>query len=570
MTVYVRIMCVDGSNQGPSSAACNTVATLTPSICTILDQEMVAVLERLLNERENFDLYRLEMDQRVKRITEELVRKDEVVLALGGGSSGRSNCTGRQSRSSSKTKHPSPSSQLACSFDPPLFASLFLFRRSLTRQQELASGLANLRDELGKLKLAHQSKCTNYEVQAKKREKEMSVMRDKLEKVVRGKVSSAGRCEILELVPVEGDGSPANSATLDASLWQENQQMRHMLTGIIADMLGAVKDAGIPTSASGGLSDAPDDTTAQTYAILELFEGRSQSAAFSGETLVGTDPIPWLAPNIELAMHWLLAQLTEMARFFGQTAQVAQALRVQSTPGRHSIGGQGHHAQAPPSSTAALQQTLNGKAQLRASPMETTTPQPRQETPPRKKKGTTPKTATREAKTFVMVDMTPTFHHQVRGAGPEAPAAVTNERRSISVEEKENQGQVLQQAQVPGEAQALLPVEKKSPSKQPAQEEQFMGPPLDNSQKVQQGGAPGSPVVKAPVNGDPARRPSIEGTRKSPRLLQPANPSPTPANKTPSTQKQSARRASRDSLATSLANSSGGKRARSAFDSEIF
>ena len=77
------VLCVDGSNQGPSSAACNTVATLTPSICTILDQEMVAVLERLLNERENFDLYRLEMDQRVKRITEELVRKDEVVQALG-------------------------------------------------------------------------------------------------------------------------------------------------------------------------------------------------------------------------------------------------------------------------------------------------------------------------------------------------------------------------------------------------------------------------------------------------------------------------------------------------------
>ena len=63
--------------------------------------------------------------------------------------------------------------------------------------------------------------------------------------------------------------------------------------------------------------------------------------------MVGTDPIPWLAPNIELATHWLLAQLTEMARFFGQTAQVAQALRVQSTPGRHSIGGQGHRSGTP-------------------------------------------------------------------------------------------------------------------------------------------------------------------------------------------------------------------------------
>ena len=203
--------------------------------------------------------------------------------------------------------------------------------------------------------------------------------------------------------------------------------------------------------------------------------------------------------------------------------------------------------------------------------METTTPQPRQETPPRKKKGTTPKTATREAKTFVMVDMTPTFHHKPGGQGPrhQLPSLPMSADRSRS-RKKRTKARCCNRHRCRGEAQALLPVEKKSPSKQPAHEEQFMGPPLDNSQQAQQGGAPGSPVVKAPVNGDPARRPSIEGTRKSPRLLQPANPSPTPANKTPGTQKQSARRASRDSLATSLANSSGGKRARSAFDSEIF
>ena len=185
---------------------------------------------------------------------------------------------------------------MACSFDPPLFASLFLFRRSLTRQQELAGGLANLRDELGKLKLAHQSRCTNYEVQAKKREKEMSVMRDKLEKVVRGKVSSAGRCEILELVPVEGDGSPAGNATLDASLWHENQQMRHMLTGIIADMLGAVKDAGIPSRQAGARPTPPTTRPRRPTPSWSSLTGAPVGGLFGGD-VGGDGPDPLAGPQ---------------------------------------------------------------------------------------------------------------------------------------------------------------------------------------------------------------------------------------------------------------------------------